>query len=141
MLLHRYEPGFPNPGCVKRPDQLVMSNIERRTHVRKPVRLACVVQFASGITLYGNTRDISLGGVNIESSPMSGPGSRQPAPGESGLLTLKFKREQVADAILVQCQVVHITPSGIGLSVRLNELSKREQQTLGQIIATGRAEI
>ena len=118
-----------------------MSSIERRKHVRKPVRLACVVQFASGITMYGNTKDISLGGVNIESSPMAGPESRQPAPGESGLLTLKFKRDKTADAILVQCQVVHVTPSGIGLSVRLNELSKREQHTLGQIIASGRAEV
>ena len=118
-----------------------MSNIERRKHVRKPVRLACVVQFSSGITLYGNTRDISLGGVNVESAPMAGPETRLPSPGESGLLTLKFKKDQVADAILVQCQVVHVTPNGIGLTVRLSELSKREQQTLGQIIAKGQAEI
>ena len=91
--------------------------------------------------MYGNTKDISLGGVNVESTPMSGPESRLPSPGESGLLTLKFKRDQVADAILVQCQVVHVTPNGIGLSVRLSELSKREQQTLGQIIASGQASI
>ncbi len=118
-----------------------MSSIERRKHVRKPVRLACVIQFSSGITIYGNTKDVSLGGVNVESAPMSDPESRQPSPGESGLLTLKFKRDQVADAILVQCQVVHVTPNGIGLSVRLSELSKREQQTLGQIIASGQAGI
>ena len=118
-----------------------MSGPERRKHVRKPVRLACVVQFTSGITIYGNTRDISLGGVNIESSPMAGPDSRQPVAGESGLLTLKFKRDKVADAILVQCRVVHVTPSGIGLSVRMSELNKREQATLGQIIATGQASI
>ena len=118
-----------------------MSNIERRTHIRKTVRLGCVVQFSSGITIYGNTRDISLGGVNIDASPMSGPDSRQPAPGESGLLTLKFRRDGVTDAILVQCRVVHVSANGIGLSVRLSELSKREQQTLGQIVASGKAEV
>ena len=118
-----------------------MAHIERRKHIRKSVRLQCVVQFSSGISIYGHTKDLSLSGVNIESTPMSESGQRNPQPGESGLLTLKFKRDDVVDAILVQCRVVHVTANGIGLAVRLSELSKKDQALVGQIIATGKSEI
>lgn len=114
-----------------------MAEIERRKHVRKNVRLSCVVQFSSGITIYGNTKDLSLSGVTIDSTSMSGPGKKNPEQGEGGLLTLKFKRHNIVDAILVQCQVAHVTANGIGLSVRLSELSKKDQELLGQIVATG----
>jgi len=118
-----------------------MKKIERRKFVRKAIRMSCVVQFSSGITINGNTRDISLDGVNIDSTSMSGQGKKNPEPGEGGLLTLKFKRRNFVDAILVQCRAIHVTPNGIGLSVRLSELSKKDQDILGQIIATGKAEI
>ncbi len=118
-----------------------MAHIERRRRIRKPVRLQCIVQFSSGVSIYGHTRDLSLSGVNIESAPVSGTGKRNPQPGETGLLTLKFKRDDVVDSLLVQCRVVHVTANGIGLAVRLSELSKKDQQIVGQIIATGKAEI
>ena len=118
-----------------------MTKIERRKFVRKAIRMSCVVQFSSGTTVYGNTKDISLNGVAVESNSMSNTSPNKIAPGEMGLLTLKFKNGAVADAIRIQCQVMHLLANGIGLSVRFSELSQRELNLLGQMIASGKPEI
>ena len=118
-----------------------MTKIERRKFIRKAIRMSCVVQFSSGITIYGNTRELSLEGAVVESTSMSGTNKKTPAPGENGLLTLKFKKGAAADSILVQCRVIHLVANGIGLSVRFSELTKRETNFLGQMIASGKAEV
>jgi len=118
-----------------------MTKIERRKFVRKAIRMPCVVQFPSGITINGSTRDLSLDGANVESTSMQGPDKKNLTLGENGLLTLKFKKGAIADSILVQCQVLHMVANGIGLSVRFSELNKKEQDLLGQMIASGKAEV
>ena len=118
-----------------------MSSIERRSSVRKSIRMACVVQFPSGITINGNTRDLSLDGVNVESTATMGSGKRNLSPGDIGLLTLKFRKGGVPASIMLQCQVMHITANGFGLSVRFAELNKQELEILGRMIASGRAEV
>ena len=118
-----------------------MVKIERRSSVRKVIRMACEVRFPSGISISGITRNISLDGVEVEASSVSGNKDRMPAPGESGLLTLKFKHAGSPDSIMAQCQVVHILGNGMGLSARFSELNKREQEMLGRMIASGRAQI
>ena len=118
-----------------------MTKIERRKFVRKALRMPCVVQFSSGTTIYGNTHNISLDGVTIESTSMSNPAQTQIAMGEVGLLTLKFKNGAKADAILTQCQVMHLLANGVGLSVRFSELSNKELDLLGQMIASGKSQI
>ncbi len=117
------------------------SGIERRTSVRKIIRMQCVARFASGIEINGITRNISLNGAEIEASAISGTGKRIPVPGELGLLTLKFRHAGAPDSIMVQCQVVHILGNGMGLTARFSELSKREQDMLGMMIASGRPQI
>ena len=118
-----------------------MSGIERRASVRKPIRMACVVRFASGLTVNGLTRNLSLNGAEVESSSISGKSDRMPAPGESGLLTLKFKHAGSPDSIMVQCQLVHILGNGMGLSARFSEMNRREQEILGRMLASGRAQV
>lgn len=118
-----------------------MAKIERRKFVRKAIRMPCVVQFPSGITVNGNTRDISLDGANVESTSVQGADKKNLTPGETGLLTLKFKTGAIADSILVQCQVLHMVANAIGLSVRFSELNKKERNILGQMIASGKAEV
>ncbi len=118
-----------------------MPQVERRKFVRKAIRMQCVVQFSSGVTLYGNTVDLSLNGVAVESTSMPQPSGSAIAPGASGLLTLKFKNGPVADVILAKCQVMHVLANGIGLSVRFSELNKKELNLLGQMIASGRPEV
>jgi len=118
-----------------------MSNIERRSSVRKPIRMACVVRFPSGVSINGITRNISLDGAEVESGSMSGPSNRVPVPGESGVLTLKFKHAGSPDSLMAQCQVVHILGNGMGLSARFSELNRREQEILGRMISSGRPEI
>jgi hypothetical protein len=118
-----------------------MSSIERRRSVRKPIRMACQVRFPSGVSINGLTRNISLDGVEIEANSVSGSRERMPTPGEAGLLTLKFKHAGSPDSIMVQCQVVHILASGMGLSARFSELSLREQEMLGRMVTAGRAQI
>ncbi len=115
--------------------------IERRTSVRKVIRMQCVVRFASGIEINGITRNISLNGVEVEASAISGTSKRVPAPGELGLLTLKFRHAGSPDSMMVQCQVVHILGNGMGMSAQFSDLSKREQVMLGIMIASGRAQI
>ena len=118
-----------------------MSAIERRSSVRKPIRMACVVRFASGLTVNGLTRNLSLSGAEVESNSISGKSEKMPSPGESGLLTLKFKHAGSPDSIMVQCQLVHILGNGMGLSARFSEMNKREQEILGRMMASGRAQI
>ena len=115
--------------------------IERRRQVRRRVRIPCVLQFQSGVTVRGFTQDLSLGGVSVETSAMAGPRKLQLAPGDCGLLTLKYTRGDVADAILLQCRVIHAGPHGIGLSVRISELGRRDRERLGSLIASGEARI
>jgi hypothetical protein len=79
-----------------------MAKIERRKFVRKAIRMSCVVQFPSGITINGNTRDLSLDGANVESTSIQGPDKKTLTLGESGLLTLKFKKGAIADSILIK---------------------------------------
>jgi len=115
--------------------------IEHRKFIRKAIRMSCVVQFSSGITIYGNTRELSLDGALVESNSMLGTNNKTPALGENGLLTLKFKKGADADSILVQCRVIHLVANSIGMSVRFSELTKREMNFLGQMIASGKAEV
>ena len=115
--------------------------IERRASVRKVIRMACVARFASGMDINGVTRNMSLSGVEIEASSVSGASKKPPVTGELGLLTLKFKNGGSPDSMMVQCQVVHILGNGMGLSARFSELSKREQDMLGMMIASGRPQI
>ena len=115
--------------------------IERRTSVRKVIRMACVTRFASGIEINGITRNVSLNGVEIEASSVGGTGKKIPTPGEMGLLTLKFRHGGAPDSMMVQCQVVHILGNGMGLSAQFSDLSKREQVMLGMMLSSGRAQI
>ena len=118
-----------------------MSHIERRSSVRKPIRMTCSVQFSSGITINGNTRNISLGGVEIETTSVSGNKDRILAPGELGLLTLIFRKGGAPESIMVQCQVIQVLGNGLGLSASFSDLNKREQDMLGQIIGSGTAQV
>ncbi len=111
--------------------------IERRKQIRRRVRIPCVLQFQSGITVRGFTQDLSLSGVSVETGAMAGPRKLELAPGDSGLLTLKCTRGDVVDAILLQCRVVHAGPHGIGLSVRISELGRKDREELGKMIASG----
>jgi len=112
--------------------------IERRTSVRKLIRMACVVRFSSGLEINGSTRNVSLNGAEIEANSVGGTSNKIPAPGEMGLLTLKFRHGGAPDSMMVQCQVVHILGNGMGLSAQFSDLSKREQDMLGTMLASGR---
>lgn len=103
--------------------------------------MSCVVQFSSGTTVYGNTTDLSLDGVAIEATSMANTTQNKFSMGESGLLTLKFKNNAVADSIMVKCQIMHLLANGIGLSVRFSELSKKDLKLLGQMVASGKPEV
>jgi len=118
-----------------------MKQVERRSSVRKMIRMACVVRFPSGVSINGITRNLSLDGAEIESGSMSGPSDRVPAAGESGVLTLKFRHAGSPDSLMAQCQVVHILGNGMGLTARFSELSRREQEILGRMIASGRPDV
>ena len=118
-----------------------MSSIERRASVRKPIRMPCVVQLPSGITINGYTRDLSLDGVMVETPHAAGTGARTPSSGEMGILTLKFRKSGVPSSLMAQCRVVHISGNGLGLAVQFSELNKQEQEIVGAIISRGRPEI
>ena len=118
-----------------------MTKIEQRKFVRTTIRMSCVVQFSSGTTVYGHTTDLSLDGVGVEATSMANTAQNKISMGESGLLTLKFKNGANADAILAQCQVMHLLANDMGLSVRFSELNKRELNLLGQMIASGKPQV
>jgi hypothetical protein len=115
--------------------------IERRTSVRKNIRIQCVARFSSGLEVNGITKNISLTGVEDEASALSGISKKVPVPGELGLLTLKFRHAGSPDSMTVQCQVVHILGNGLGLSAQFTDLNKRELDMLGMMLASGRAQI
>ena len=115
--------------------------IERRASVRKIIRMQCVARFASGLEINGITKNISLTGVEIEATGLSGTSKKIPVPGEMGLLTLKFRHAGSPDSMMVQCQLVHILGNGMGLSAQFTDLNKREQVMMGMMLASGRAQV
>jgi len=119
----------------------MVQNIERRKFIRKRVRMACAFSMSSGMMFYGNTVDVSLQGVCME-SPSFSSGSGGPLnPGDSGLLTLRFRIGDKEENMKVRCQVMHVAANGVGLSIRYADLSKKDQDNLGKIIASGKANI
>ena len=119
-----------------------MSSAERRNSVRKAIRTSCVVQFPSGITISGKTKDLSLEGVLIESTSTSTSSNDQgnPVVGDIGLLCLKFNKGDVENEIRVPCQAKHLGGSGIGLLIHFIKLKIDEQDFLRQVIASDNAE-
>ena len=117
-----------------------MSITERRNSDRKAIRTTCVLQFPSGITINGTTKDLSLDGVLIESSVSSNE-QNDPAVGDIGLLSLKFNKGDVENEIRVPCQARHLGANGIGLLIQFIKLKKDEQNLLRQIIASDNAEL
>ncbi|OUR65677.1 hypothetical protein A9Q79_01405 [Methylophaga sp. 42_25_T18] len=117
-----------------------MPKVEHRKFVRKDIHMSCVVQFPSGNTFYGHSKNLSLEGVTIDlaSMPM---GKVNAHIGESGLLIMHYLNDKADDSIRVHCQITHMTANGMGLSIRFYELNKKEQAILGQIIATESIEI
>jgi hypothetical protein len=117
-----------------------MTTSERRDSVRKVIRTSCVVQFPSGITINGKTKDLSLDGVLIESTSISSNDQDNPSVGDIGLLTLKFNTGAVENEIRVPCQVRHLGANGIGLLIHFIKLKIDEQDLLRQVIDSDNAE-
>ena len=113
-----------------------MTKTERRISVRKAIHVSCVVQFPSGITLDGNTKDLSLEGVLIESTSISSDNKENPAVGDIGLLSLKFNKDGVENTIRVPCQARHQGAKGFGLMIQFIKLKQDEQDFLRQVIAS-----
>ena len=113
-----------------------MPEVEHRKFIQKDIHMSCVVQFPSGITFYGHSKNLSLEGVTIELASMP-IGNVSVNIGEGGLLIMHYLNGKADDSIRVHCQVTHMTANGMGLSIRFYELNKQEQAILGQIIASG----
>lgn len=111
-----------------------MPDIEYRKHIRRDCRLACIVQFASGITVYGHSKTVGLDGLTVLLTTLPASGQKVINQGDTGLLTLRFRQEHEEKSLKVQCQVTNKMANGLGLSIRFYELNKQEQKTLGQLI-------
>ncbi len=116
------------------------SKSERRNSARKIICTSCEVQFPSGITINGKTRDLSLDGALIESTSITSNEQDNPSVGEIGLLTLKFNTGVIENEIQVPCQARHQGANGIGLLIHFIKLKKDEQDILRQVIASDNAE-
>ena len=107
---------------------------ERRNSARKIICTSCEVQFPSGITINGITKDLSLDGALIESTSITGNEQGNPSVGEIGLLTLKFNTGGTENEIRVPCQAKHQGANGIGLLIHFIKLKEDEQNLLRQVI-------
>ena len=114
--------------------------VERRRFIRKNIRMPCSLAKPSGMMFSGNTKDVSLEGVLMESMAFMG-GACPVSIGDSGLLTLRFKMDGKEDSIKVRCLIAHISSNGVGIRIRTNDMIKKDQDKLGQIIAVGRPQI
>ena len=116
----------------------MVQGIERRKFIRKRVRMSCAFAMPSGRMFYGYTIDVSLQGVSMESPSFT---SGIVSPGDGGVFTLKFRVGDKQDNIKVRCQVMHLAANSVGLSIRYADLSKKDQDKLGKIVAAGKANI
>jgi len=110
------------------------TNTERRNSARKIICTSCEVQFPSGITINGKTKDLSLDGALIESTSTASNEQDNPSVGEIGLLTLKFKTGVTENEIRVPCQAKHQGANGIGLLIHFIKLKEEEQNLLRQVM-------
>lgn len=118
----------------------MVQNIERRKFIRKRVRMSCALVMPSGMTFYGNTVDVSLEGICMESTAFSSGGGPVNSS-DSGLLNIRFRVGNKEDSIKARCQIMHVTANGVGLTIRYAELNKKYQDKLGKIIASGNTQI
>jgi len=114
-----------------------MTNIERKHYIHKNIHMSCVVQFpSSGNTFYGHTQELSLDAITVELSAMPYGNHVKVRLGEVGLLILHFVEGYHEDIIRMHCQVTHMTGNGMGLSIRFYDLTKKEQELIGQVVAS-----
>jgi len=114
-----------------------MLNIERRTHIRKQIRMPCTLVFSNGLTIYGYTSNVGLEGIAVESSMNMSKMDKSISLSDSGLLMISYTKNKSEEKIRLRCQVRHISGNGFGLSIRFYELNANEQEILGRVIAKG----
>jgi len=118
-----------------------MPEIERRSHIRKHIRMPCSVVFSSGATIFGYTSNVCLEGIAVESSMNLRNLENSISVGESGLLLITYSNNRQEEKIRLRCQVKHLSGNGFGLTIRFYELTPGDQEILGTMIASGSANI
>ena len=113
-----------------------MSDLERRKYERKPINIPATVRFPTGITIDGNTRDISLKGAVVDAPDQSILHEEGLAPGELGFITIKIKLESEMNSIKAPCEVKHLKDNGVGLSIDFLGLTEQELDLLENLLAS-----
>lgn len=116
-----------------------MPSIERRSHIRKYIRMSCQVILSNGSTIFGYTSNVCLEGIAVETSMNLHKMDRVIQVGDSGILVISYSKNRQEEHMRIRCQVRHLVGSGFGLSIRFYELTREEQDILGEIIVVGKA--
>ncbi|MEH6580203.1 MAG: PilZ domain-containing protein [Amphritea sp.] len=109
----------------------------RNIHGKSRIRLGCSVVLMSGIFMHGYTRELSVDGVSIQTQGFSLSGRQPPRPGESGVLTLHYRRAGKPQGVRVHCHLVRVVSCGLELNVTYSELSASDQEILKEIMESG----
>lgn len=96
-----------------------------------------MIQFSDGEMIYGTTRDISLDGVFVDCVLTQKQHARGLRLGEFGVFVLRYRCGARDEALRLRAQLVHMLPSGVGLTIQFAELSKADQRVLSRIVASG----
>ncbi|MBI5463146.1 MAG: PilZ domain-containing protein [Gammaproteobacteria bacterium] len=93
------------------PSNFLQSDHERRACTRLPLAYAAVLESESGITIYGNTQDISLGGLLMRSQD----DLTQLRPGEASHLALLLDNGE--RTVPYPCVITRIADDGVGIAL------------------------
>ena len=104
----------------------------------KRIKVACTLQFSSGLSCQGFTQSISMFGVFVEPQGMSFGGNNENAPkvGELSILKLKCKGNDHRKVITTKCRLIQVLQNGINIQVNFFELTAGKLALLNEILTS-----
>lgn len=110
-----------------------LAQLEQRSFPRIPMRLAVYLKLIKGPCYHGYSRNISMGGIFMESEEFFTK-DIYPTPGDSGELTLYYKDLQdTTQTFSAHCRLPYVLHDGIG--VCFSELEPTARQQLQAILS------
>jgi hypothetical protein len=108
--------------------------MDKRFTRRKSMRLAFTLEFISGMTAYGYTRNLSFDGALVECNGLAIPGRLLPKAGDPAVFSLTFKCANRMVTIRLSSRIVHIQNNTIGLQLFLAGALLAHKNLLTQLL-------
>ena len=106
----------------------------KRLHHRKPLRIAFILEFSTGLVTYGRTVNLSQSGALLECAGLAMPGRPLPHPGASAVLSLSFPLSKVITTVRYATRILHVHSNCVDVSILPFSSTRADQIRLAQLL-------